>query len=158
MIDLSRLRIIDLWRRMSGLPTGKWLFSFLIGRVAPYSGSIGAIVDVLEPGFARLHLKDRRRVRNHLHSIHAIALANLGEFTSGLALYASMPSNSRGIITKLTIVYLKKARGTLRAECHCSVPEIANEDKELILETVIIDSASDSVARVAVTWRVGLIK
>jgi len=99
-------------------------------------------------------MADRRAVRNHLNSIHAVALANLAEVTSGLAVTTGLPASARGIPTTLSIAYLKKARGTLTAEARCRIPD-ASREAEHDFESVISDAAGDIVARATVRWRIG---
>ena len=98
-------------------------------------------------------MDDRRGVRNHLNSIHAIALVNLGEVTSGLALITALPPGIRSIATALHTEFLKKARGQLTAECTCQVPLQLAETTETRVTGDISDPAGDLVARITVTWR-----
>ncbi len=148
-------RLLMLWRRLSPLPGGQWLFSWILKRAVPYSGTVHPRVLVLEPGHARIEILDRHTIRNHLDSIHAIALANIGELASGLAMSAALPRDVRGIVTAIRTEYFKKARGTLVAESTCTVPPIAGDvDHDVVAN--IADEAGDVVARTTVTWRLGL--
>ena len=142
------------WRRLSKLPGGKTLFSLLVGWMTPYSGTIGARVAELEPGWCRVTLRDRRRVRNHLASVHAMALANLAEMTSGLAVLVSLPPGVQGIVTGFSISYQKKARGLLTAECRVSGGGLdVTTEQEYEALVSITDTQGDLVAHATARWR-----
>lgn len=149
------MEIMQWWNRFSGIPGGKHLFSALLGKMVPYTGSIGATVEELSAGRAEVVLKDRRAVRNHLSSVHAVALMNLGEVTSGLALVAGLPKEARAILTHFEIDFLKKARGTLRAKSTNDFKWVAGTSQELEVVAEIFNTKDECVARVRAKWKVG---
>jgi acyl-coenzyme A thioesterase PaaI-like protein len=148
-------RLLKLWQWLSPLPGGRWLFGRIIGRMAPYTGSISPRVRELRPGYARIELRDRRRLRNPFNSVHAIALANLGEVASGLALTVILPAGMRGIPTRITTEYFKKARGLLVAESRCEAPPVRGEEYDYEVQADIRDAEGDVVARLTAHWRLG---
>lgn len=149
-------RILARWNRLARLPAGLGprLFSRGLSRMVPYTGTIRPFVRELRPGFARVEMRDRRRVRNHLNSIHAIALINLAEVTSGLAMISGLPADARGIVTGLSIEYSKKARGLLSATCDCEKIS-SSEERQVELVSVVRDATGDIVATATAHWKIG---
>jgi len=151
--------LLSLWNKMGSTSAGKKVFSKIVGWTIPYTGSISPLVDVLSVGHAEVILKDTRSVRNHLNSVHAIALANVGEFSTGLCVISSMPAEARAILKSIHVEYLKKARGTLRAIAE--FPEnIFPEGVEIVQKSVevsgaIFDEAGECVSKVKAVWVVG---
>jgi acyl-coenzyme A thioesterase PaaI-like protein len=141
------------WQRLAPLPFGKRLFSWAVGRTAPYTGTVGGVYTDVRPGYARVLLHDRRAVRNHLASVHAVALVNLAEMTSGVALLTALPPGVRGIVTGLSIEYRKKARGRLVCETHADAPAAVTESLTHDVHAIITDAAGDVVAECTVHWR-----
>jgi acyl-coenzyme A thioesterase PaaI-like protein len=142
------------WDRLAKLPGGQRLFSRLVGTAAPYTGSIDGQVVELRRGYSRVLLRDRRKVRNHLNCVHAIALANLAELCGNVALAYSMPDDARFIVAGLSMEYIKKARGTITAECHCPIPE-TNERQEYEVIVEMKDDAGELVTRCTLQTLVG---
>ncbi len=147
--------VLKWWTRLAGWPAGARLFSLALGWIAPYSGTIGARVEEIRPGYARVTLRDRRRVRNHLHSIHAIALINLGEIATGLAVLSSVSDNMRAILLGIQAEYVKKARGKLTAVAEFQLPQALADNTPCEVEARLQDESGATVTRVKATWLIG---
>jgi len=147
-------RLLSTWATLSRLPAGRWLFTQVVKWTIPYTGSVNPRVELLEPGHARISITQRRRLEQHLGSIHAIALANVAEFASGAAMLTALPDGWRGIVTKITLEYFKKARGTVIADSRPILPKPLVEGEFDFLSDVH-DAAGDLVARATVRWKLG---
>lgn len=153
-VDRPGNMIRSLWDRLAPLPGGKRLFSRLVGQAAPYTGTIDAQVVALRVGAAEVVLRDRRAVRNHLRSVHAVALVNLAELTGNLAMAYSLPDDARFIVAGLSIEYLKKARGTITGTTDCPVPA-SSEERTYEVPVSMRDSSGTEVARATLKTLVG---
>jgi acyl-coenzyme A thioesterase PaaI-like protein len=151
------VRLLRLWRLLSPYPGGQWLFARLFGHMVPYSGSVGPRIRVLEPGRAEVEIPDRRSNRNHLASVHAIALMNVAEQASGLAMLVGLPDGIRAIVTQISMQYLKKARGSIRAVSRVVIPAVTT-DTEIDVTAECLDRDGTVVARATVRWRVGPVR
>lgn len=143
-----------MWNLLKALPGGGVMMGRLMGRMAPYTGTIRPEILELEIGRARVAMKDRPALRNHLQSVHAIALMNLGELATGAAMLVSFPEGMRGIPVHLQMDYVKKARGTITGECVCEVPQ-TTEKREHEVTAVLKDASGDVVAQCLARWMIG---
>ena len=153
-LDGNRNLIRQAWDLMHGLPGGRILFSKLVGRMAPYTGTIGAVVVGLREGQAEVQMADKKAVRNHLDCVHAIALANLAELAGNVALAYSLPDDGRFIVSGMEIEYLKKARGTITAIGESPVPRTAVR-AQYDVPVSLRDASGDEVARAVLHSLVG---
>ncbi|KFX69338.1 hypothetical protein TMS3_0112980 [Pseudomonas taeanensis MS-3] len=90
-------------------------FSAMIGQVAPYFASIAPQFVELRAGYAEVTFAKRREVLNHIGTVHAIALCNAAELVAGTMTDASIPADCRWIPRGMTVEYLAKADGDIRA-------------------------------------------
>jgi acyl-coenzyme A thioesterase PaaI-like protein len=137
------------YNKLKGLPMGKYLFSRALCLIAPYFGSIKPRFVELKPGYCEVTIKNRRAVRNHLKSVHAIAMCNLCELTGGTALDATMPAHLRWIPRGMQIQYIKLAKTDLKGTCSISADEIKGKGS-LPVTVSITDTGGTEVVRAVI--------
>jgi acyl-coenzyme A thioesterase PaaI-like protein len=154
LFESDRNYIRSLWDAMHRVPGGKSAFSKLVSRAATYTGTIEPHVQDLRSGYALVSMADTPKVRNHIQCVHAIALANLAELCGNVALAYSMPDDARFIVAGISLEYLKKARGTIRAVSECPVPH-TNERKEYEVHVSLRNAGGEEVAKATLRSLIG---
>jgi uncharacterized protein (TIGR00369 family) len=143
-------RALGLWQRCEKLPGGKWLFSRIVCWKAPYFGTISPLFAELRPGFARVSMKKRRGVQNHIGTVHAIAMCNLAEIAAGTMTEISIPESMRWLPKGMNVQYLKKADGGV--EAIANVGEVGEgPGREVPVTVEIRDEAGAMVCRAVIT-------
>src|SRR5579862_2758289 len=133
-----------MFQRLGGSSAGRWLFSRLICQRAPYFSTIAPVIEELAPGRCVVRLRDRRRVHNHIGTVHAIALCNVAELAAGLATDATIADSQRWIPKGMTVRYLRKATGTLLATATVGTPPADAPAQEAHAIVEVRDAAGDT--------------
>jgi len=89
-------------------------FSEAVASVAPYFASIEPQFIELRKGFAEVHIRNQRKVHNHIGTVHAIALCNGAELAAGTCTDASIPEGARWLPVGMSVKYLAKAKTDIR--------------------------------------------
>ncbi len=87
--------------------------------------------------------------------MHAIALVNLGELVTGLAVLSALSADMRGIVIDIQAEYLKKARGRITAIAEFELPPLLQDDTACKVEASLQDQSGEIVTRVRATWLIG---
>ena len=83
---------------------GKWLLSWIITLVTPYSGTIPFRINLLTLNESEVEMTTRFWMLNPFKSCHVAALLNFGEITQGLLVICNTEAmKKRAIPTKITI-------------------------------------------------------
>ena len=149
MTDTTLLR---LYRRMQRWPAGQWLFSRAVCFKAPYFASIAPRITVLQAGRCEGTIRHRRKVSNHIGTVHAIAMCNLAELVAGLMTDASLSPSMRWIPRGMEVAYLQKAMGTIRAVATPEAPLVeATEGYALPVLVEASNAAGEAVFRARIS-------
>ncbi|MEE8109071.1 MAG: hotdog fold domain-containing protein [Gammaproteobacteria bacterium] len=144
------INVLNLYQRLSAFPGGRWLFTRVVCFRAPYFGSIRPRFIELRPGTARVSMKKRRSVQNHLGGVHALAMGNLCELAAGLMTEVTLPRNMRWIPRGMTIRYLGQARSDVSAVARLELREY-NQKEDVVVDVEVMDQAGTRVVRAEIT-------
>ena len=138
--------LLAMYEKFQRYPFGDWLFSRAVCFKAPYFATISPRITRLENGRCEATIRDRRKVHNHIGTVHAIALCNLAELCAGVMTDASLPKGMRWIPKGMTVQYLKKASGRLRAVATPTIALVTSDSGyEFPVNVDVFDPAGERV-------------
>jgi acyl-coenzyme A thioesterase PaaI-like protein len=124
-------QVLDLWTKAQRLPLGARVFSLLFARKAPYFATIRPRFVSIEPNRAELLVPQRRRVHNHLGTVHAIALCNGLEAAMGALAEATIPPGKRWIPKGMEVSYTAKATSDITCIAETDPDQWTGDDPDL---------------------------
>eukprot|EP00124_Ichthyophonus_hoferi_P004604 Ihof_evm3s528 gene=Ihof_evmTU3s528 len=73
-----------------------------------------------------LFIRNRTRVQNHIGGVHAAAMALVAESATGFVVGMNVPIESVPVIKSMTINYIRRSKGSLKAVAQLNDDQIKN--------------------------------
>lgn len=140
------------WPKLMRTP----LLNFIIHRTVKFTGTASLDIEILDFNRATMVLKNRKKVQNHIGTIHATAMALLAETATGMVVGMNIPDDRVPVLKSMQIQYLKRAVGDMKA-CSRLLPEqiaqMRTEMKgETLVEVVVTDEENKEPIQCQMIW------
>ncbi|WP_444994210.1 DUF4442 domain-containing protein [Aliikangiella sp. IMCC44359] len=138
----------------------KWLKSrllnFALGSTIKFVGTAGLCCNKLTQKEAIFILKNRKKVRNHIGTVHAAATALLAETASGLIVGMNIPDNKTPLLKSMNVKYIKRTTGNLKAVATITEEQVEllqQSDKgDFVIPVTVTDDAGISPVECEMVW------
>ena len=130
--------------------------SFVLGRVVKFVGTAGLTIEELTPSRAVVSVKNRKKVQNHIGSVHAAAMALIAETASGFVVGMNVPDAAVPVIKSMHIDFVRRAKGSLRAVAELNEVQLkairTTERGEVTPTVTVTDEAGEVPVRCTMVW------
>ncbi|HEX4300545.1 MAG TPA: DUF4442 domain-containing protein [Gammaproteobacteria bacterium] len=154
----DRNRLARMVHKFDGYPARlrRFLITWAFGGTVHFVRTAGVKFQELTEERAVLTLTNRRRVQNHIATVHAAAVALIGETGTGAVFGMSVPDDKFPILKSMRINYTKRSQGALRAEATLS-PEMrerpwVEEKGEIAVPVKITDETGEATVDAEYVW------
>lgn len=148
-------RIVGAMNRLPDFARKRALSTFM-GRMVPFTGTAGIRIEVLEHDRCVITLPKRRRVQNHIGSVHAVASLLIAESATGFMVGLNVPDSRVPVIKTITADFVKRAKGDMRVVASLSPQQVelirTTEQGETPVQVVIHDSEEKEPILIKMIW------
>lgn len=130
--------------------------SFLMGKVIPFAGTSGTRVEKLTPNECVIVMRNKKKVQNHIGSVHAAAMGLLAESATGFMTGMTVPDDRIIVIRSMELEYQKRASGDMKAVASFSDEQIQfikdNPKGDISVPVVITDANGTETVKATMVW------
>ena len=133
-----------------------WLLDFALGSTIKFIGTAGLNCQTLTQEKAVFKLKNRKKVQNHIGTVHAAATSLVAETASGMVVGMNIPDDKIPVLKTMHIDYVKRSNGNLIAEASITQEQVERLHKEekgdMVIKVVVTDDANVEPVICQMTW------
>lgn len=154
----DRNRLARLVHKFDAYPAGlrRFFITWAFGGTVHFVRTAGVKFEELSEERAVLTLDNRRRVQNHIGTVHAAAVALIGETATGAVFGMNVPDDKLPILREMRLNYTKKSQGALRAEAWLSPEQRASfardEKGDIAVPVKITDETGEATVEAQYVW------
>jgi uncharacterized protein (TIGR00369 family) len=151
-------RLSKMVGKVNKLPesTRAWTLSAILGRIVRFAGTAGTKVLKLTPNECIVVMPNKKKVQNHIGSVHAAAMALMAESATGFITGLSVPDDRILVIRNLELEYIRRATGDMKAVASFSDEQVAyikeTEKGDIEVPLVITDSTGAETVKARMVW------
>ena len=119
-------RLARLVAKIDGFPSflREPALNFALRRTVKLVGTAKVEVLKLTKTESEFRLQNRKKVQNHIGTIHAAGMALIAETATGMVVGMNVPDDKVPVIKTLKVDFLKRAKGDLVAKAHLTETQI----------------------------------
>ncbi len=106
---------------------------------------------LFKEGVCSIQMPLIKKNQNHIKTQHAVAIAQLGELTSGLAMISLLPENSLILLKELNVKYIKKGESNLISTVKLDFKDFEKKG-DIFINSEIKNLSNEIVAIVNCLW------
>jgi uncharacterized protein (TIGR00369 family) len=154
----DRNRLARVVHKFDGLPPGlrRFFITWAFGGTVHFVRTAGLKFEELTEERAMVTIRNKRRVQNHIGTVHAAVVALLGETATGAVFGMSVPDDKIPVLRSMRINYTRRSQGALRAEAWLSAEQRAScardEKGDIAVPVKITDATGEATVECEYIW------
>ena len=151
-------RLARTLRKLERLPAlvQPWVRNRALRQAVPFTGTAGLVFEQMAPERVVVSVANRRPVQNHIHGVHAAAMALLAETATGMVVGMNVRDDCLPLAKTMRIEFKKRAQGGLRAVATLSAAQRAAmqaQDKgEVVVPVEVSDESGAAPIQCEFIW------
>ena len=133
-----------------------FLLSKGFGRIVPFFGTAGIRIVELSHNRVVMTLANKKRVQNHIKTVHAAAMTLLAESATGILMGMNVPDDKYLVIKSLHVDFQKKATGEMKATATLTPEQVEsaqnNAEGEILVNVSVTDEGGNEPIACQMLW------